>query len=264
MPPQLDERQPALSIIIPAYNEENRLPKSLERILDWRQSVHLQVEILIVENGSTDRTTEIAGRYATEYADVHVCHSAKGKGAAVHAGVMRSRGSNLFICDSDLSMPINEVEKFFSEGLSDYDVLIASRETPGSVRFNEPYSRHMIGRVFNLLVRILAVPEFQDTQCGFKLFRREAALDIFSCQTITGWTFDVEVLFVALRRGYRVTEVPIQWYFDPDSRVKPLQDAWLMLLDILRIRLNAVKGKYGRRNEAVVAKQEVSYQKFTH
>jgi dolichyl-phosphate beta-glucosyltransferase len=245
-----DPSRPLLSIIIPAYNEERRLPGSLDQILAWMETVPYPVEILVVENGSTDRTTEVAEAYAGRHPQIRVLHSPKGKGAAVRAGMLAGRGEYLFICDSDLSMPIAEVEKFLPPQLVGYDVAIGSREAPGAVRYNEPTYRHIMGRVFNWIVRLLAIPGFQDTQCGFKLFRRQTALSVFSRQRITGWTFDVEALYLALRDGARVAEVPIHWYFNPDSRVEPLRDTWHMFWDVLRIRFYDWKGLYNHQSAA--------------
>ncbi len=240
-------QQPLLSIIIPAYNEEHRLPRSLDKIVDFIAQQPETIEVLIVENGSRDRTTEIADAYAARYPFIRVLHSAKGKGAAVRAGMMAGEGRYLFMCDSDLSMPIEEVRKFLPPLLDNYDVAIASREGPGAHRYNEPQFRHLMGRVFNLIVRVIAIPGFQDTQCGFKSFRREVAREVFTDGTMDGWAFDVEALFIALRRGYKVVAVPINWYHDPDSRVNPIHDTWRMFRDVLKIRINGWKGLYDRR-----------------
>jgi dolichyl-phosphate beta-glucosyltransferase len=236
--------QPVLSLIIPAYNEERRLPKSLDQVIAFIRERQEPVEVLIVENGSTDRTTEIAEAYAEKYPFIRVLHSGKGKGAAVKAGMMAGDGHYLFICDSDLSMPISEVQKFLPPVLGDYDVAIASREGPGSHRYGEPAYRHLMGRVFNFIVRVLAIPGFQDTQCGFKSFRREVGKEVFADLTMSGWAFDVEALFIALQRGYRVVAVPIEWYFDADSRVNPLHDTWRMVRDVMKIRVNHWRGVY--------------------
>ena len=238
---------PKLSIIIPAYNEERRLPDAIKKISAWMRSVTFAVEILIVENGSQDRTTEIGEAYARHFDNIIVLHSSKGKGAAVREGMLHGRGEYLFICDADLSMPIAEIENFLPACAAGYDIVIGSREAVGARRYNEPFHRHITGRVFNAIVRLLAVPGFDDTQCGFKLFRREVARDIFMRQTISGWTFDVEVIYLALKYGYRVTEVPINWYFNPDSRISILQDTWQMFYDLMRIRLNAWRSVYDRR-----------------
>jgi dolichyl-phosphate beta-glucosyltransferase len=233
-----------LSLIIPAYNEERRLPRSLDQIIEFIDAKKEPIEVLIVENGSTDRTTEIAESYAAQHPYIRVLHSAKGKGAAVKEGMMAGNGRYLFICDSDLSMPITEVRKFLPSALGDYDVAIASREGPGAHRYGEPAYRHLMGRVFNLIVRIMAIPGFQDTQCGFKSFRREVGREVFADLTMTGWAFDVEALFIAMQRGYQVIAVPIDWYFDGDSRVNPLHDTWRMVRDVMKIRFNHWRGVY--------------------
>lgn len=235
---------PLLSIIIPAYNEEKRLPRSLDQIVAWRQTVPYSVEVLIVENGSRDRTTEVAESYARKHDNIRVLHSAKGKGVAVREGIMKGKGEYLFICDADLSMPIAEVEKFLPPQLHGADVVIASREAPGAVRYNEPEYRHIMGRVFNWIVRLFAIPGFHDTQCGFKLFQRDWAHRVFARQTFDGLSFDVEALYIAIKDGARVVEVPINWYFDADSRVDPIRDTWKMFWDVLRIRINDLRGLY--------------------
>ena len=235
---KISTHNPKLSIIIPAYNEECRLPSTLHKITAWMQTIPFAVEILIVENGSQDRTTAVAESYAHQFDNIRVLHSSKGKGTAVREGMLQGNGEYLFICDADLSMPVAEIEKFLPLCAAGYDIVIGSREAPGARRYNEPSHRHLTGRVFNAIVRVLAVPGFEDTQCGFKLFRREAARDVFLRQTISGWTFDVEVIYLALRYGYRVAEVPINWYFNPDSRISILQDTWKMFYDLVRIRLN--------------------------
>ena len=150
----MSESQPLLTIIIPAYNEEYRLPRSLEQIVAFIQAQPEPMEVLVVENGSRDHTTEIAEGFAAEYPFVRVIHSEKGKGAAVKAGMMVGSGRYLFICDSDLSMPIAEVRKFLPPVQAEYDVAIGSREGPGADRFGEPPYRHLMGRVFNLIVRV--------------------------------------------------------------------------------------------------------------
>ena len=244
----MPEQQPLLTIIIPAYNEERRLPRSLEQIVTFIQTQSEPMEVLVVENGSRDRTTEIAEGFAAQHPFVRVMHSEKGKGAAVKAGMLAGSGHYLFICDSDLSMPIAEVRKFLPPLRGDYDVAIGSREGPDAHRFGEPPYRHLMGRVFNLIVRVLAIPGFQDTQCGFKSFRNAVGKEVFAEQTMPGWAFDVEALFIALRRGYKVIDVPINWYFDGDSRVDPVRDTWRMLRDVFKIRVNGWRGVYDRKH----------------
>jgi dolichyl-phosphate beta-glucosyltransferase len=234
-----------LSIIIPAYNEERRLPKSLPQVIDFVRRQDYTSEVIVVDDGSTDRTAEIVEEFQREAAFITLLQVAHGgKGHAVRAGMMRARGEYLFLCDSDLSMPIEEITKFLSPQIDGYDVAIASREIEGAHRYNEPAYRHLMGRVFNLIVRLFAVHGIQDTQAGFKCFRRAAAQKLFPLQTIQGWGFDVEILFVAQRYGMRIVEVPINWYYANRSQVRPVQDTYNMLREVLKVRLNDWQGQY--------------------
>ena len=236
---------PFLSIIIPAYNEEYRLPRTLEQIFAFLGEQTYTAEVLVVENGSRDETFEIASDFAKRNQNLYVFQEKKrGKGNAVRRGMLEAQGDYRFFCDADLSMPIAEVNKFLPPVLEGMDVAIGSREVSGAVRYDEPQYRHLTGRVFNTLIQLLVLPELQDTQCGFKCFRAEVAEDVFRYQTLTGWSFDVEVLYIARRKGYRIHEVPINWYFKADTKISVIQDSWQMFLDLLTIRRNARHGLY--------------------
>ncbi|MFO7661833.1 MAG: glycosyltransferase family 2 protein [Chloroflexota bacterium] len=239
---------PLISLVIPAYNEEERLPKTLPAAIDFLESQAYPYEIIIVDNNSCDRTGDIAREIAAQRANIKVLtEPSQGKGAAVRTGMLAASGDYLFMADADFSMPVQEVNKFLPPLLSGYDVAIGSREAPGAVRFNEPEYRHLMGRVFNFYVKVLAIPGFEDTQCGFKCFRREVAWDILPYQTIDGWAFDVELLYIALRRGYQIEEVPVQWYYGESSRVSPIRDSINMIREVLRIRYNGLTGRYDRQ-----------------
>jgi dolichyl-phosphate beta-glucosyltransferase len=251
--PENSDLRPFLTIVIPAYNEERRLPRSLDRIGDFLRGQAYPAEILVVENGSTDDTSGVVQRYGRSIQEgdpfvLELLHSAPGKGAAVKTGMLAGRGEYLFICDADLSMPIEELSNFLPpvRPVGSYDVAIASREIPGSKRHGEPVYRHLMGRVFNRIVRTLVVPGIEDTQCGFKCFTRQAARDIFPYQTINGWGFDPEVLYIARLRGLHLVEVPINWYYMAESRVNPVRDTINMLREVLRIRRNGMRGIYRR------------------
>jgi dolichyl-phosphate beta-glucosyltransferase len=238
---------PLLSIVIPAHNEEVRLPSTLEQVWAFLERQSFESEIIIVENGSSDRTLELAQAFARRHPAAQVLQETDaGKGLAVRRGILYAQGEYRFICDADLSMPIEEVLRFLPPRTPDYDIAIASREVPGAIRYGEPAYRHLIGRVFNFMVRTITLPGIQDTQCGFKCFRARVAEDLFHVQTIDGWTFDVELLYVALQRGYRVIEIPIPWYYHPGSRVRIISDSFQMLADLFRIRINDLRGRYAR------------------
>ena len=240
-----------LSIIIPAHNEERRLPASLARVQAFLQSQPYESELIVVDSGSTDGTASVVRQAVRRYPRLRLLQEPlPGKGRAVRRGILEAQGAFRFICDTDLSMPIEEVPRFLPPALPQADVAIASREVPGARRHGEPAYRHWVGRIFNTFVRLLAIPDIQDTQCGFKCFRASVAEDLFSVQRLDGWTFDVEVLFIALRRGYRVSEVPIPWYFEPGSRVRIAQDSLGMFLDLFRIRRNWARGLYVRPEAA--------------
>ena len=236
---------PLLSIIIPAHNEESRLPRSLEQVFAFLQKQSYSSEVVVVENGSSDRTLEMAQDYASGHPDLRVLHEpGRGKGLAVRRGMLEARGQYRFMCDADLSMPVDEVSKFLPPALSGFDLAIGSREVRGAVRYNEPAYRHLGGRLINLMIRLLILPGLQDTQCGFKCFRAEAAESIFRRQVMDGWSFDVEVLYLAERAGYKIAEVPIDWYYRPESKVSAVRDAFQMANDIFQIRANMRNGRY--------------------
>ena len=236
---------PLLSIIIPAHNEESRLPDTLSKVFAFLERQTYQAEVVIVENGSSDRTAQVVEAMVSNHPNLRLLRErARGKGLAVRRGMLEATGAYRFICDADLSMPIEEVNRFLPPTLENVDIAIASREARGAIRYGEPFYRHWFGRVFNLLVRVLAVPGFHDTQCGFKCLRADVARDLFRVQRLDGWTFDVELLFIALKRGYRVVEVPIPWYYTSGSRVSLIRDSLAMLNDLFIIRRNWRRGIY--------------------
>ena len=238
-------KTPFLSIIIPAYNEDDRLPNTLEQIFTFLKTQNFSYEVLVVENGSSDHTFKIAKEFTKQFANLIVIHEEKrGKGNAVQRGMLTAQGEYRFICDADLSMPINELPKFLPPQLNDFDIAIGSREAQGAIRFNEPPYRHFGGRAINLLIRLLILPGLNDTQCGFKCFRAETTEALFRQQTLTGWSFDFEILYLARRKKLRIKEIPIHWYFDANSKVNAIRDALIMISDIFRIHINAIRGKY--------------------
>jgi glycosyltransferase involved in cell wall biosynthesis len=238
--------QPLLSIIIPAYNEEKRLPASLEKIEAFVASQPFETEVVVVDDGSRDSTAALVDEFHSRWPFISVIRNEhRGKGWAVKTGMLVGRGDYLFLCDADLSMPIEHLLRFLPPQRADYDVAIGSREMEGAHRYGEPAYRHFMGRVFNLVVRLFAVHGFQDTQCGFKSFRREVAREIFALQTMDGFGFDVEVLFIAQKKSRRIVEVPIDWYHVANSRISPVRDTFKMFRDVLKVRWNSWRGLYG-------------------
>lgn len=239
---------PFLSIIIPAHNEESRLPPSLAQIDGFLQKQPYAAEVIIVENGSRDRTFEVALDCAREHPYVRVIQSPdnlRGKGLAVKKGMLAAKGDWRFICDADLSMRIDELGKFLPPATDGYDIAIASREAPGALRVDEPEYRHIMGRVATFIIKVAAISDYEDTQCGFKMFSGPVAEDLFAVQKMNGIGFDVELLFIAKRRGYRVKEVPITWYYDPYSTMRLWDDSVKLLREIWDIRRNWRQGLYG-------------------
>lgn len=243
-------KNPLLSIVIPAHNEERRLPPSLEQIDAFLKTQPYEAEVIVVENGSIDRTVEVAQEFAKTHPYVRVIEaSVRGKGLAVKEGMLVARGDYRFICDADLSMRIEGITQFLPPHVEGYDVIIASREGVGAQRVGEPSHRHLIGRINNFIIKLTAVRGFEDTQCGFKMFSRSAAEDLFSVQQMVGIGFDIELLFIAQKRGYKIKQVPITWYFDSDSRMRLVGDSMHLLVEIWQIRRNWMWGVYKKREK---------------
>ena len=242
-------QRPFLSIIIPAYNEEARLPETLTKVGSFLGGQSYTSEVLVVDNNSTDQTAEIILDFSDQFKDIKgLFERDPGKGAAVRCGMRQARGEYLFMCDADLSMPIEEVNKFLPPQLEGFQVAIASREAPGAIRYHEPTIRHLGGRIMNWLIQLMILPGLNDTQCGFKCFTHQAARDLFGKQTLSGWSFDIEVLFIARQRGYQITEVAIPWFYHQESKVHAVRDALKILRDIRTIRENHSLGKYDPEN----------------
>jgi dolichyl-phosphate beta-glucosyltransferase len=225
------------------------LPSSLAKVAAFLEGQPYSVQVCIVDNNSTDKTSEVIQYFAHQYPFMEGLFEARpGKGAAVKKGMLSAQGEFLFMCDADLSMPIEEVINFFPPRLEGVDIAIASREAPGAVRYQEPLFRHLGGRLMNWLIQLFALPGLNDTQCGFKCFSREVARDLFSRQTLSGWAFDVEILYIARLRGYSIREIAIPWTFNQESKVSAVRDAVKILLDIRTIHRNRKHGLYDPEN----------------
>jgi dolichyl-phosphate beta-glucosyltransferase len=238
-------------VVVPAYNEQGRIEDSLVKIRDYMEGVGLGFEIIVVDDGSRDRTSEMVAELARGDARIQLVQNRKnlGKGAAVRNGVRSSAGDVVLFSDADLSTPIEEFESLLP-WLQSHGLVIASRSLPDSeVLVHQPFYREMMGRIYNLLVRILVVRGLIDTQCGFKLMSRRAADDIFRRQRIDSFSFDVEMILIARKLGYAVKEVPVRWINSRASKVHPVVDSIQMLLDLIRIKFYDISGLYGRRVE---------------
>jgi dolichyl-phosphate beta-glucosyltransferase len=231
--------RPYLSVIIPAKDEEKRLPSTLERTLAYLHQQPYSFEVIVVDDGSADDTRAVVERLASTEPALRLLSYGvnRGKGYAVRHGMLEARGHYLLMCDADLSTPIQEIEKLFAALHAGAEIAIGSRALQGShLVVRQPRLREWIGRCFNVAVRALAVPGIYDTQCGFKLFPRAAARDVFARLTIDQWCFDVEALLVARKMGYGIVEVPVTWVNEANTKVNVLRDFVRTVLDLLRIR----------------------------
>ena len=250
---------PFLSLVIPAYNEEKRLAATLQTVVTYLGKQEYSSEIIVVDDGSLDGTREAARAFIAQHTGEPpirlIENDHRGKGYTVRTGMLSGEGKYVLFTDADLATPITEVGKMVGALEAGSDIAIGSREGIGAVRINEPFHRHLMGRIFNLLVRLLSGLAFQDTQCGFKGFRREVAQDLFNrvqlygadARRIKGGAvtgFDVEVLYLALKSGYRIDEIPVRWQYGADSKVNPLVDSARMFRDVVRIWWMARKGAY--------------------
>jgi dolichyl-phosphate beta-glucosyltransferase len=238
---------PFLSVVIPAYNEAARIAHTLEQIVRYLEHQPYLSELIVVDDGSTDQTirvvTDIFKRL--ERGILLVNDTNRGKGYSVRKGVLASTGEMVLFSDADLSTPIAELEKLLAALQQGHDIAIGSRGLKTSdVKVHQPFYREMMGKMFNVILRLLLLTPFHDTQCGFKCFQGVVARQLFALQTINHFSFDVEVLFLATLHGYKVAEVPVQWYNEPNTRVNALKDSTRMFKDAFKIRYNAWIGEY--------------------
>jgi glycosyltransferase involved in cell wall biosynthesis len=240
---------PELSILIPAYNEESRLPATLERVAAYLKNCGREAEVLVVDDGSKDRTAAVAESFQSKISALRVVSNGvnRGKGYSVRHGVQEARGRIVLFTDADLSAPIEEADKLI-EALERYDLAIGSRAVDRSlITVHETRFRELAGIIFNKLVRIILWLPFVDTQCGFKAFRRERCAIMFEQQTIERFGFDPELLYLARHHGLRAVEIPVRWGHSPATKVSMLRDSLQMFLDIFKIRWNSLRGRYPRK-----------------
>jgi glycosyltransferase involved in cell wall biosynthesis len=246
---------PELSIVIPSFNEELRLPVTLAGISEYIRASKRETEVIVVDDGSTDRTSDIANSFRREIQRLRVVRNEqnRGKGYSVRRGMLEARGRIVLFTDADLSAPIDEADKLIL-ALGDYDVAIGSRALNRKlISVHQSAFREYAGIIFNLIVRAILRLPFVDTQCGFKAFRRERCKIIFQQQTIERFGFDPELLYLARHHGLRSIEIPVRWAHSPATKVSMLRDSLQMFLDVFIIRWNALRGRYPRAESTVAS-----------
>ena len=232
-----------ISVVIPAYNEAERLGSTLEQTVDYLSRRGLSYEVLVVDDGSRDRTIQVAEAFADRGVRVVRHEKNRGKGAAIKTGVLASRGAEVLLSDADASTPIEQLEKL-QRKLPEAPVVLGSRAVAGAdIRQHQPFYREVMGKTFNLIIRLAGVHGLNDTQCGFKLLQGEAARRIAAELTVDGFAYDVELVWLARRHGYRVVEVGVIWVDSPDSRVDPVRSSLGMLRDLIRMRIRHSGGR---------------------
>lgn len=236
-----------LSVVIPAYNEEERIGRTLEKIVAYLKNKPFKSEIIVVNDGSNDRTFDTAKVILNGFEDSKIISRTenKGKGYSVREGALHAEGDIILFSDADLSTPIQEFDKLHEWIKKGYDIVIGSRAVKGAeVVVHQNMLRECMGKIFNIFVQALTLRGLKDTQCGFKCFTGKMAQDIFTKQTIMGFGFDVEILFIARILGYKIKESPVRWLNAPKSKVSIFRDPLKMFLDLFKIRLNHMLGKY--------------------
>jgi len=247
-------KYPHLSVVIPAFNESARIPATLEHVVACIREHRWDAEVIVVDDGSRDNTAQVVLDFAKNAPEVRLMQNPenRGKGFSVRSGILAAFGEVVMFTDADLSAPMEEAERLFKAIADGADIAIGSRWLErGRQTHRQPLYRQVLGRCFNAVTRAVMNLPFADTQCGFKAFTRQAAQTVFQLQTIERWGFDPEILFIALKRGYRVDEVPVSWAHDARSKVSYLRDGLRMLQDIAIVRWNALRGKYGKQVENI-------------
>ncbi|MBV9119189.1 MAG: glycosyltransferase family 2 protein, partial [Chloroflexi bacterium] len=241
--------EPLLSIVVPTYNEKSRIGATIQALGSFMDDQEYPIELLVVDDGSDDGTADLVDSLGGGRADFRTLRGDhRGKAFTVRRGMLAASGQFVLFSDADLSTPIEEVNAFLPYLQDGWDVVIGSREAPGAHRFDEPPFRHLMGRVFTRIVQVITGQRFEDTQCGFKAFSREAAQAVFSKVCLYGANspvltrpkvtgFDVELLFLANKLGFNIREVPVRWYYSPGSKVNPLRDSLQTLIDVLKVRM---------------------------
>ncbi|MEA3254637.1 MAG: dolichyl-phosphate beta-glucosyltransferase [Candidatus Altiarchaeota archaeon] len=236
-----------ISIVIPTYNEESRIDESLDKIMKYMENQGHRYEIILVDDGSCDNTVDVVKIFSAGNKNMRLIQNERnrGKGYSIRKGVLDAKGGYILFSDADLSTPIEEIEKLLKYLEEGYEVTIGSRDLPDSdIRLRQPFYREFSGKIFNRIARSITLLGIRDTQCGFKCFKKDAAKTIFSRQRLDGFSFDVETLYIAKKRGYKIKEVPVVWINSNPSSVSLGRDSIQMLIDLLKIRMNECMGRY--------------------
>jgi len=245
---------PKYSIIIPAFNESGRIPATLDSVISCVRSHGWDAEVIVVNDGSSDATADVVREIAKSAPELRLIENPgnRGKGYSVKSGILHALGDVVMFTDADLSSPMEEAERLFAAIAAGADIAIGSRWLESTRQTHrQPLYRQFFGRCFNAVTRAIMQLPFADTQCGFKAFTRHAAQTVFQLQTIERWGFDPEILFIALKRGFRVVEVPVSWAHDARTRMSYLRDGMTMLQELVLVRWNAFTGKYNRQIEHI-------------
>lgn len=233
-----------ISVVIPAYNEAKRIGPTLKKVMAFLDSRFNKYEIIVVDDCSKDNTSRVVSKYKNNNLRVLRNKKNRGKGFSVKRGILNAKYSFVLFSDSDLATPIKELDKFMKL-IKKYDIVIASRNLKESdIRVKQPFYRQFMGKTFPLLVNLITGVGFKDTQCGFKLFKTRIAKKIVKQQTFERFSFDVEILFIARKMGFKIKEAPVVWIDKEGSTVSPIKDSFKMLIDLFKIRFNDLRGKY--------------------
>ncbi len=238
-----------LSVVVPAFNEETRISGTIERIGSYLKENFVESEIIVVDDGSTDGTASVITDLGRKFGNIRLIRYPEnaGKGYAIRKGVLSSQGDLLLISDADMSTPIEELERLIPFIHRGFDVVIGSRGLEESdIVVRQPWYRQNMGKIFNLIVRVLVIGGIRDTQCGFKLFKGDVSRTLFAKGRIDGFSFDVEILALARKAGYEIKEVPVRWVNSPNSKVRLMRDPIRMFLELFKIRAYMLAGKYNK------------------
>lgn len=238
-----------VSIVIPAYNEEKRIVKTLKKVVSFFDEKKLDYEVIVVSDGSRDKTCEVVEDFGSERVKVICVHQNHGKGFGVNRGVANAKGEKILFIDADNSTPIQQfcdLDQYTGE----FEVVIGSRYLPDSkIKLKQPLVRIIGSRTGNLLIQAMILPGFSDTQCGFKLFTKDAAKRIFQRQTIWRWGFDMEILYIARKLGYKIKQVPVSWFNDERSKVQSFKTFLTTFLELIKIKINVISGAYNLKGK---------------